>query len=198
MPMFALLAISLSFAVAPAIALAPISRVIERAISVSRPAGTLDTIGILNAALLAACALLFFLLRGLIERRGATSDTTWGCGYAAPTAKMQYTGRSFSELLSRLMPRPLQLPKEQPSLSLTDVRGDRTAAPLFAGASSFSTDARDPLTRGVYEPFFSRWAARFSRMRWLQQGILHVYVAYIVVVLIVALGWMTFRSWSSP
>jgi hypothetical protein len=34
---------------------------------------------------------------------------TWGCGYAAPTARMQYTARSFSEFISyRLLPRTMR------------------------------------------------------------------------------------------
>ena len=51
-------------------------------------------------------------------KRSAT-DTTWGCGYAAPSARMQYTARAFSELLSeRLIPRSLR-----PRLSVVAARG---------------------------------------------------------------------------
>ena len=69
----------------------------------------------------------------------------------------------------------------------------RTSAPIFPGPTTFSSDARDPLTRGVYEPFFSRWAERSTKMRWLQQGVLHIYIAYIAIMLIGALAWMTLR-----
>jgi hypothetical protein len=49
--------------------------------------------------------------------------------------------------------------------------------------------------RSVYEPFLDRWARRFSQLRWLQQGVLHAYVLYILVVLLAALGWMSARNW---
>ena len=51
-------------------------------------------------------ALLFLALAGGLAawRRGRLAGpqpaaTTWGCGYDAPTARMQYTGSSFAELL---------------------------------------------------------------------------------------------------
>jgi formate hydrogenlyase subunit 3/multisubunit Na+/H+ antiporter MnhD subunit len=195
-PMMVLLLVSVSFAVAPAIVLAPVALVIERLGPGSVPT-SLDRIGALNGALIALVLVTALALRAVIAKRGTASDSTWGCGYAAPTARMQYTGRSFSELLSRFVPRAMRPKTVQPSFSSTDLHGEQSDAPIFAGRSAFSAETRDPLTRAVYEPFFERWASRFSRMRWLQQGVLHIYVAYIVVVLIAALAWMSLRSWSA-
>jgi hypothetical protein len=59
----------------------------------------------------------------------------------------------------------------------------------------FSAERADPFTRGVYEPFLARWANRFARLRWLQQGILHIYLFYILLVLLIALAWMSARTW---
>jgi hypothetical protein len=47
----------------------------------------------------------------------------------------------------------------------------------------------------VYQPFLARWADRFVRLRWLQQGILHIYILYILAVLVAALGWRSLRAW---
>jgi NADH:ubiquinone oxidoreductase subunit 5 (subunit L)/multisubunit Na+/H+ antiporter MnhA subunit len=56
----------------------------------------LGPLAITNAALLAIIGMIgaFVALR---SRRAEA--TTWGCGYLAPAARMQYTGRAFSELL---------------------------------------------------------------------------------------------------
>lgn len=51
--------------------------------------------------------------------------------------------------------------------------------------------------RSAYDPLFARTGDRFARLRWLQQGILHIYILYILVVLILALAWVSFRVWSS-
>ncbi len=56
-------------------------------------------------AVTAAAALLLVLVGALAawrrrRTRGAGEAETWGCGYARPTARMQYTGSSFAEMLT--------------------------------------------------------------------------------------------------
>jgi hypothetical protein len=145
---------------------------------------SLGTLGACNAAV---WILLGTLGASLVvsSRRGPASDATWGCGYAAPSPRMQYTARSFSELLAeRLLPAVLRARVTQ-----TAPQG------IFPTAGRYATECVDPLTRGVYEPFFDRWGARFSRLRWVQQGLLHVYLMYILAVTVLGLTWTAFRSW---
>jgi hydrogenase-4 component B len=183
-PMFALVALSATFAIVPSLALAPISGVLARMMNLAPAGADANLLGAIDGAILVIVLLTSLLLARLIARRGVTADSTWGCGYAAPTARMQYTGGSFSELLaSRLIPRAMRPRISEPTLS------------LFADKAAFSSEIRDPLTRGVYEPFFSRMAGRLTRLRWMQQGVLHIYIAYILVVLVLALGWMSLRTW---
>jgi hydrogenase-4 component B len=40
--------------------------------------------------------LLVWLLRRILGRQAPAAGPTWGCGYSAPSARMQYTGSSFS------------------------------------------------------------------------------------------------------
>jgi formate hydrogenlyase subunit 3/multisubunit Na+/H+ antiporter MnhD subunit len=118
-------------------------------------------------------------------RRPAAAADTWGCGYLSPTTRMQYTGGSFAETLGeRFLPGALRV---RVSATLPST--------LFPPPSTLSSDRSDPLTRAAYEPFFDRWARRFSRLRWLQQGLLHLYLFYILVVVVAALGWASARRW---
>jgi hydrogenase-4 component B len=135
---------------------------------------------VLWVAVLVAAIVLLLLVRG----RGATTET-WGCGYAAPTARMQYTGRSFAELLAEnLLPKVLR--------TRIAVKGPRA---IFAEPARLSSDSTDPWTRSVYEPFVGNWARRFARLRFLQQGSLHVYLLYILVVVTGVLAWTSLRRW---
>jgi hydrogenase-4 component B len=144
----------------------------------------LRPIGAMGLALLGAL-LLGATVLGLMVRGRRAADDTWGCGYLAPTARMQYTGRSFAEILAeRLLPRSIR-----PRVAI-----ERPAA-IFAEPGSLSADTTDPLTRSAYEPLFDRWTGRFSRLRWLQQGILHVYLVYILVVVVAGLAWASARRW---
>ena len=44
-----------------------------------------------------------YIVRSKIAGKKATSySPTWGCGYTAPTSRMQYTGKSFSKTLAKL------------------------------------------------------------------------------------------------
>jgi len=68
--------------------------------------------------------------------------------------------------------------------------------PLFVLGGLAAVYGREYLGayRGVYEPFFDRWGARFYRLRWLQQGLLHVYLMYILTMVVLGLAWTAFRS----
>lgn len=146
--------------------------------------GSVTVLGALNAVLwsgLALAALAWLALR----RHQAAPVGTWDCGYIAPSERMQYSARSFSEFVSyRLFPRPLR-PRTKHEISPRP----------FPAPGTFSCQCTDPLIDRVYEPFFLRWADRFTRLRWIQQGALHIYLLYIFVVAVAALAWITWRNW---
>jgi hydrogenase-4 component B len=50
---------------------------------------------------LAGLIVLAWLLRRLLRSQAPAAGPTWGCGYSAPSARMQYTGSSFSKDFSR-------------------------------------------------------------------------------------------------
>lgn len=142
----------------------------------------LGTVNLALLALLVAAVVVSWFWWG--KRRMGTAVGTWDCGYVAPTARMQYTARGFSELLTEtVVPRALR-----PRIHQTLPRG------IFPGHAELVSDAGDPLTRDLYEPFFTRWADRFARLRWMQQGHLHIYLLYILATLIVALAYAVLRS----
>ena len=63
---------------------------------------------------------------------------------------------------------------------------------LFPSRESNSANsALIPVSEKVYEPFFRRWAERFSRLRILQQGKVNVYLVYIVFMVVLALAWVS-------
>ena len=148
------------------------------------PEASLARLGAFNAGTMLAVAAVAGLLVYLTRK--AATGPTWGCAYAAPTPRMQYTGRSFAELLAeRVYPRSLR-----PKVNRRPPEG------LFPSSGSFTSECPDPVTAKVYEPFFARWAVRFLRLRVLQHGKVHVYLLYILVTLVLVLGWSSVRSWT--
>jgi hypothetical protein len=123
----------------------------------------------------------------LFARRSRTAVTgeTWGCGYTAPGARIQYTASSLSEsLVSQLLPGWLR-----PRSSSSPPRG------IFPDAISWSELHQDPLTREIYEPVLIGSGDRFSRLRWLQQGSLHLYLVYIALIAVLGLVWAAVQGW---
>lgn len=155
---------------------------IHAPISTAAAARALAPIGWLSLALWAALAGGLLVLRWLAGR--ARSDDTWGCGYAAPTPRMQYTSGSFAESMLQLLPRTLR--------ARTAVRRD--AVP-FPRAGELVSDRDDPFTRSGYEPLFDRLGKRFAQLRWVQQGVTHLYVFYIVVTVVGVLAAVAVHDW---
>ncbi len=73
---------------------------------------TLTRIGAISAALVLTLVLVLFL-RYRFSRPNPQRNATWGCGYSAPTARMQYTGASFSSDFSKPFKNIMVLLKRQ-------------------------------------------------------------------------------------
>ena len=192
-PMAVLAAICIGLGVAPQVACQLIHRVVQE-IGGTSAASTdfellsqglsLSTIGWSNVGLWIAVMVVFALLSIRVLRQRAQVPT-WGCGYVRPTPRMQYTSRSFGELMVQLMPRPLR-----PRVRLKRPEG------FFPTRSMFQAESPDPVSRSIYEPFFARLANRCAQLRVLQQGQIHVYLAYIVLTVVVGLSWSWVWRWA--
>jgi hydrogenase-4 component B len=105
---------------------------------------------------------------------------TWDCGYAQPTARMQYTAGSLSQwFTSRLLPRFLR-----PAFRVTAPNA------LYPTAATFSVDVDEPFADRILQPFAARWAVRAMWLRWIQQGRLSLYLLYIFVALLASVTWV--------
>jgi hydrogenase-4 component B len=146
---------------------------------------SLLSIGLMNLAIWAAIAVATWGLWSLYRRYGAVASGTWGCGYVMPTPRIQYTNRSFTETMAdHLLPGPLR-----PHTAATTPQG------LFPAPGSFGSSCPDPMSDKVYQPFFRKWADRFARLRWLQQGKLPIYLLYLLILVVLGFAWVSLRSW---
>lgn len=116
--------------------------------------------------------------RRLLAGRSVRETVTWDCGYAAPTARMQYTATGFAQPLTHGAQAILR-PQAEPHLP----QG------IFPLAASFHSATPDVARERLYDPLFRLSANLLGRLRWLQQGRVHFYILYIVVVLMVLLAW---------
>jgi hydrogenase-4 component B len=134
------------------------------------PLAALTAIG---TALLAGSVLVAFAIRSSAI---GIPVKTWDCGYAAPSARIQYTSTSFAQLLVDLW-RWVLLPQ------VVYKRLD-SVFPALAGYSIRVPDT--VLERGVI-PFLRGAAWLFSWLRPLQRGNVNAYLFYVLLTLLILL-----------
>ena len=173
---------------APALrALAPALRLVDAARRMAAVAGALADaatplwmITAVAAALLAAGRCSWPRCAGGCWRAGAVEETvTWDCGYAAPTARMQYTASSFAQPLTELFRLVLR----------TRVRLVAPDGPLPGASRCWSRETPDVCREAVFRPAFAGIRRALDRLRWLQHGRMQLYVLYIVLTLLALLVW---------
>jgi hydrogenase-4 component B len=103
---------------------------------------------------------------------------TWGCAFAAPTARMQYTGSSFADLLVRRFSWVV-LPRE---------RAEAPAGP-FPGAASFHTEVPDTVLDLALLPVTRAYARVAFGARLLYLRRIHFQILLLLATLLAVLAW---------
>jgi hydrogenase-4 component B len=138
----------------------------------------LEWVSTLAVALLAALVVTGSLYRAYLRRAPLATGPTWGCGYVAPTPRMQYTASSFAQMLVDLFAWALRPVKERPR-----------HLPLFPQPGHFHSEVPDAvLDRGVL-PVLSLGARLAARLRVFQQGKIQLYLLYVFLTLMALLLW---------
>lgn len=155
-------------------------------VAVSPPAGALAALPLASTVrplgalslLVGGAVALVAVLRALVLRRSRVRNAvTWDCGYARPDARMQYTGSSFAEPLTR------------PFATVLASRRDAAGPPgLWPEEASWRSYATDRAVTGLYRPASSRFRGVLLRLRRLQESGVTTYVRYVLVALLVVLA----------
>ena len=158
--------------------LAPVVASISSAGPPGEVIGALSAITRVAVVLLAIVAIVSQLRLLLLRGREVRTGTTWACGYAAASPRMQYTGASFSQ------------PLLDPFGGVLDVRVDRRGpVGYFPREAAFEEQTGDPAGERLLLPATRQLLGVFSRIRVIQQGRVQLYLAYILVTLVALLLW---------
>lgn len=140
--------------------------------------GPLVSLTVLGLFLLLLTATVAWVRWGYLRGRDVRTAVTWDCGYARPTARMQYTATSFAQPLVALFARVLR-----------SRRRYAMAPGLFPASASLQAETRDVVRDRVFTPAFllvDRW---LSFLKWLQSGRVQLYILYILITLLALLFW---------
>jgi hydrogenase-4 component B len=123
---------------------------------------------------------LAVLFHGRLAAAATARAGTWGCGYAAPTSRMQYSASSFAEMLVQLFAAILR-----PDTHRTAIRE------LFPRGARFASHVPEVVLELIMVPLFHKGDDRLAPVRRLQQGQLHLYILYVFLTLLALLAWAT-------
>jgi hydrogenase-4 component B len=131
---------------------------------------------VLAAAAIAAIVAGVFRLRRIVRRA-----PTWGCG-GVLSPVTEYTGTAFSKPLLMIF-RAVYRPTREVE-ALADV------SPYFPQEVRYRVEIEATFERYIYRPLTQAVISLAERMKVLQAGSLHAYLAYVLVLGLILLTWL--------
>ena len=123
--------------------------------------------------------IVFSLLRrALLVRHGQKKGPVWGCGYQYGTPRIQYTPASFVEPAARIFGRVMG----------TTVTTDLPEG-FFPSRGRLEAEAPDVVRGRFYTPLFQIMEKGCNALKILQNGLVNMYILYILVTLVALLIW---------
>lgn len=139
--------------------------------------GTISTAGIALLFLFAGAA--FALPLALRWKRRSVSGPAWDCGLPGLTADNEYTATAFSKPL-RMIFSALYRPRRE-------IQAEYEASPYYPSTIRFESEIEPTFEKLIYGPLRERIMAAANRMRGIQAGSIHAYLAYIFITLVLLL-----------
>lgn len=147
---------------------------------IERYTGIMKSISIASFAFLLITLLIFLLRRAIIHRSLDRTDSTWGCGYSAPHPGMQYTGKSFSKSLGKLL-----------NFMIIEKKGYREIerSETFPDSRKYSSFYLDVFENKIIDPVILLITRFINLFQFIQNGKIQAYVIYgIVFIVAIFLG----------
>lgn len=141
--------------------------------------GVVSQIGLYSTAFIGLIFLIYFIRKSVTRQHSESYGATWGCGYVAPHAGIQYTGKSFSKSLAKLMAFVVTEKKKYPEF---------TKGEIFPQERSYSSYYID-----IFGSFINRITDQLmfgmNYFQFIQNGKIQAYILYgIVFIVLVFVG----------
>ena len=158
--------------------LTPIGFSLSLPFSVSGVTGEMSPL-LVGVGVLLLGTLTAVVLRGVADRRLRIGDT-WGCGRVGQTPRMEYTATAFAEPLRRVFAE-LYRPTEDLSIDF------HPKSKYFVRSIAYRSEVEPWFERLLYTPLLSALRGAAVRVRQVQAGSLHLYLAYMTIALLALL-----------
>jgi len=124
--------------------------------------------------------LIYFIRKGFTRKHAVITGSTWGCGYAVPSAKMQYTGKSFSKSLGKLLNFIVLEKKKYKEIGANEI---------FPAERKHSSHYNDFFVTRIFDSMVDRLLYSMNYFQFIQNGKIQMYILYgIFFIVLVFLG----------
>jgi len=135
-------------------------------------ANTIQGISLYSLLLIGIAAAVWLVRIIVLKQRIQRYETTWGCGYVATNSRQQYTGKSFSKPLSKILNALLIERKQFKEL----IPGE-----IFPAKRTYVSHYHDFFERNLIGPIISRLNYSVNYFSFIQNGRIQSYVLYGIV-----------------
>ncbi|HBF88565.1 MAG TPA: hypothetical protein DDX39_07980 [Bacteroidales bacterium] len=138
------------------------------------------SIGRYSLLLIALIAIVYFIRSNIEKRKSSLVSSTWGCGYVAPNVSMQYTGKSYSKTLGKLLSTVVFERKKYKEIKDTEIfPNERTHSAFYTDFFEFR----------FIDNFINRFLYFMDLFQFIQNGRLQQYILYgLLFIIVVFLG----------
>jgi len=189
LPQYFILIIMLSIGLFPQFYFSVVNEIVVKFIPVASSGNMLIPSSILNSIssigkfamiFILLIALIFFIRKNLSRKHAVTLGPTWGCGYIAPVPGMQYTGKSFSKSLGKLLNFIVLEKKKYKEIS---------TAEIFPDGRKYSSHYKDLFVTKIFNVIIDRLLYSMNYFQFIQNGKIQMYILYgIFFIVLVFLG----------
>ena len=119
----------------------------------------------------------------ITRNRQDETGPTWGCGYIAPSASMQYTGKSFSKSLAKLF-------------GFITIEGKKynelKTGSIFPSPRNYTSFYLEFFETRLIDPVIKQFLRIFNYFSFIHNGKIQVYVLYgfFFVIILIVLSFM--------
>lgn len=189
LPQYLILVIMLSIGIFPEFYFSIVNSIITAFIPVTsgkaimiqgRLLSSIATTGKVALLFIFLALLIYFIRQSITRKRLVTNGATWGCGYIVPSVKMQYTGKSFSKSLGKLL-NFIVLEKKRYNEILP--------AEIFPAERKYRSHYNDFFVTRVFKNIIDRLLYSLNYFQFIQNGNIRLYILYgLFFIVLVFLG----------
>lgn len=140
----------------------------------------MSSVGTYSLLFFGVLILVLIVRNFFVRKRPAEYNSTWGCAYIAPSSKMQYTGKSFSKTLGKLLGFIVTEKKKFNELSTQEI---------FPKTRTHSSHYIDFFEHNIIHRITDRLVYSLNYFQFIQNGKTQMYVLYgVFFIIIVFLG----------